>query len=294
MTSPKTVLLTGASRGIGYLTAVALAAKGHRVHAGMRDPEGRNAEAAARLLAETDGRATPLALDVADDASVAAAVAAAEAEGPIDVLINNAGIMPVGVTEGFSDAQLRECFDVNFFGLARVTSAVLPGMRARRAGLLIHLSSSAGRLAIPAFGVYCASKYAVEGYAESLALELAPFGIGSVIVEPSGHATDLVPSSPAPARAEVLAGYGDLAAGRDRLLGMFKGLFDQGLEGNDAANVAAKIVEMVEMEGPRPIRLQVGDDMGVTAINDATAPIQAGLNAALTPVFTGEAAEAAA
>jgi len=292
----KTILITGASRGIGLLTARSLAGRGHTVYAAMRDIVGRNAPAAGavRDLAEQSGyRLRPIELDVADPAACRAAVAEIEAERPIDVLVNNAGVMPVGVTEAFSMEQIKSSFEVNMFGLARMSQAVLPAMRDRRSGLLIHLSSAAGRLSIPYFGVYCASKWAMEAYAESLNYELASFGIQSVLVEPSGHATDLVTSAPAPGGAQVLEAYGPFAEGRERLLDMFKGLFAQGLAGNDAQNVADRIVELVEMKGERPIRTQVGDDMGVTAINDAVAPIQEGLIAQLSQVYAAEERETA-
>lgn len=291
MTSPKTILVTGTSRGIGKLTAKTLAADGHHVYAAMRDIAGRNAAAAAELAdhARADGlKLTPIELDVADTASVEKAVAAIETESQIDVLVNNAGIMPVGVTEAFTMEQMKAYFEVNMFGLAALTQAVLPGMRKRSQGLLVHLSSAAGRLSIPYFGVYCASKWAMEAYAESLHYELKPFNIQSVLVEPSGHATDLVSTAPAPDATGILAEYGPHAEGRTKMLGMFNDLFAQGHDGNDAQNVANRIAQLVEMEGDRPIRTQVGDDMGVTAINEATAPIQAGLIENLSAVYAAE------
>lgn len=295
MVTPQTILITGASRGIGKLTAKALAERGHKVYASMRDISGRNGDVASELEAwarEGGFALQPIELDVTDQASVDAAVATIEAEGTLDVLVNNAGVMPVGVTEAFTVDQQQDCFDVNMFGLARTSRAVLSHMRGRKSGLLISISSSAGRLTIPNFGVYCASKFAMEAYCEALNYELESFGIESVLVEPSGHGTDLVASSPAPADAAAIAGYGAFAAGRDRMLGMFQTMFDQGEAITDAGNVARKIVELVEMEAPRPIRTQVGQDMGVEAINAATAPIQAGLVEGLKPVYLPETVDA--
>lgn len=295
MVPPQTILITGASRGIGLRTAKALAQRGHKVFASMRDIEGRNRDAASQLrawAAEGGFNLATLELDVTDQASVDAAVATILADGSLDVLVNNAGVMPVGLTEGFTQNQQQACFEVNVFGLARTSRAVLPQMRQRGSGLLINISSVAGRLTIPHFGVYCASKYAMEAYTEALHYELEPFGVDAVLIEPSGHGTDLVASSPAPDDAEVVRAYGDFANGRERLLGMFRTMFDQGDALTDAGNVARKIVELVEMEGPRPLRTQVGQDMGVDAVNDATAPIQAGLIDGLKAVYLPETVDA--
>lgn len=290
MSSPKTVLITGASRGIGMLTAEALAHQGHTVFAGMRAPTTRNAAAVAALAqtaAKAPGTITTVELDVTDDASVTAAVAQVAAQADIDVLINNAGLMPVGISEAFTIEQAQALFDVNLYGLMRMNRAVLPAMRARNSGLVISLSSAAGRFGMPYFGLYCASKWAMEAYSEALHYELEPFGIESVLVEPSGHGTDLVTTAPAPNDPARLESYGDVAKGRERLLGMFKSVFDQNDASTDASNVAAKIADLVVMDAPRPVRTQVGHDMGVSAVNEATAPLQAALIDSLKPVYTG-------
>lgn len=292
--SSKTILITGASRGIGLLAAKSLASSGHQVFASMRDMDGRNKSASDNLTAWARAKGvslTPIEIDVTDDQSVESAVNLIEEQQPLDVLINNAGIMPTGLTEAYTLHQARECFDINMFGVMRTTRTVLPGMRTRRSGLLIHLSSAAGRLAIPFFGVYCASKWALEGYAESLHYELEDFNIASVLVEPSGHGTDLVDTAPAPDDGDRVAQYGSLAGGRDRLLGMFRDMFSQGDAITNAQNVADRIVEIVEMDGPRPIRTQVGADMGVTAVNTCTVPIQAQLIEGLKPVYTDGGAQ---
>ncbi|GAB1260184.1 SDR family oxidoreductase [Aurantivibrio plasticivorans] len=290
---PKSVIVTGASRGIGELTAKLLATKGHTVYATMRDVKGRNAERAQRLkqwATQSNVNLGVVELDVTSKTSITSAVTTIEENGPIDVLVNNAGIMPVGVTEAFSIEQTKELFDVNMFGLAATSQAVLPSMRNNKSGLIINISSAAGRLAIPYFGIYCASKWAMEAYSESLNYELAPFNIQSVLVEPSGHATELVNNAPSPSIDSTIEQYGPHANGREKLLGMFTDLFEQGNADNDAQNVADRICDLIEMEGPRPIRTQVGDDMGVAAINDATAPVQAGLIEQLAQVYGVEQA----
>ena len=158
-------------------------------------------------------------------------------------------------------------------------------MRARKSGLLINLSSAAGRLAIPYFGVYCATKWAMEAYCEALHYELEKFGIESVLVEPSGHATDLVKTAPEPKDYDRVEAYGQLATGRERLLGMFQEMFDQKDSSTDAGNVASRILKLVESDAPRPVRVQVGHDMGVQSLNEATAPIQAELIKNLKSVY---------
>ena len=293
MTNSKTILITGTSRGIGRLASLALAADGHKVYAGMRDIAGRNEKAASDLRAKARAEGLdliPLELDVGNEHACQKAIDAIEANGPLDVLVNNAGVMPVGLTEAFTMEQTTNVFDVNVYGIMRMTRAALPGMRARKSGLVINLSSSAGRFGMPYFGIYCASKWAVEAYSEALHNELETFDIDCVLVEPSGHGTDLVTTAPAPQDTKRLEAYGDLAAGRDRLLGMFEHMFETDLTGTDANNVATVISQLIDMSGTRPIRVQVGHDMGVSAVNEAVAPIQAKLIDMMKPVYRGEAA----
>jgi NAD(P)-dependent dehydrogenase (short-subunit alcohol dehydrogenase family) len=193
MSSKQVVLITGSSTGFGRLFVDTLARKGHTVFATMRDLAGRNAKNASeiRTLAEKDSLPIyVLELDVTDDASVERAVDAAVAKASrIDVAINNAGYYLSGLEEAVTTEQARRLMDTNFLGPVRVNRAVLPHMRRQRSGVLMHVSSGAGRVVVPSAGFYCASKFALEALAEAYSYELASQGIESVIVQPGAYET---------------------------------------------------------------------------------------------------------
>ena len=195
MDSKQVVLITGSSTGFGRLFTETLARKGHTVFATMRDPGGRNAKNAAevRALAEKDSLPIHVVeMDVTDDASVERAVDAVVAKaGRIDVAINNAGYYLSGLEEAVTTEQARRLMDTNFLGSMRVNRAVLPHMRHQHSGVLMHISSVAGRAILPSAGFYCASKFAIEALAESYSYELAGQGIESVIVEPGAYETPI-------------------------------------------------------------------------------------------------------
>lgn len=183
MSTAKVVLITGASSGIGEATVDALLAGGHTVYGAARRID-RMAGIAAR-------GARTLAMDVTDDGSMAAGVAAIlEAEGRIDVLVNNAGYGSYGALEDVPLEEARRQFEVNVFGLARLTQLVLPGMRARRSGTIVNISSIGGRIYEPLGSWYHATKFAVEGLSDSLRVEVAPHGIHVVIVRPGAIRTE--------------------------------------------------------------------------------------------------------
>jgi len=178
-------VVTGSNSGIGRAAAVALAVDGHTVAATMRNPDKAAKLLAAAEVAGVRDRVHVVALDVGDDEAVRTGIAAiADAHGPVSVLVNNAGIAPIGVLEETSIAVYAEAMEVNLYGAIRCTQAVLPGMRAAGAGVIVNVSSVVGRFASLAQSPYVASKWALEGVSEGLAQEVAPFGIRVVIVEP--------------------------------------------------------------------------------------------------------------
>jgi NADP-dependent 3-hydroxy acid dehydrogenase YdfG len=165
------VLITGANRGIGRAISAEFAHRGHRVVATARDP---------RTLADLDA-SQRLALDVTDDASVTAAVAAA---GDIDIVIPNAGAIVYAAVEATPVAELQRLLNLNTIGAVRVAQAVLPQMRARGEGKLMFMSSVMGRVVLPPNAAYAATKWALEALVEALAIEVAPFGVQAALLEP--------------------------------------------------------------------------------------------------------------
>ena len=176
-------LITGGTDGLGRAAAVMLAERGYRVFAG-----GRNAERIAALQQLANERKLPLTameLDVCDDASVDRAITEIESSaGTVDVLVNNAGIAIAAVMEEITLADLRRQFETNYFGLVRMAQRVLPGMRRKLSGRIINMSSIAGKLTSPLFGPYSSSKHAVEAISDAMRLEVYPFGIQVVLIEP--------------------------------------------------------------------------------------------------------------
>jgi NAD(P)-dependent dehydrogenase (short-subunit alcohol dehydrogenase family) len=186
---PLVCLVTGAARGFGRETSVELAARGHRVYATMREPDGRNAGAAAELAESCE----VLGLDVTDDLSAERAVAEIQAREGRIAAVNNAGIAVWTPVEECSLNDLRRQLETNFFGAARITRLVAPRMREQGSGVIVQVTSVGGRATLPFYGPYCASKYALEALSEALALEIGHFGVRVVIIEPGGYDTSLVP-----------------------------------------------------------------------------------------------------
>ena len=276
--STKVILVTGSSSGFGRLTVETLARQGHCVYAAMRDPAKRNHSVASELmeLARNENlNLHTIELDVTNSASIDAAVAhVVEEQGKIDVLVNNAGVMNVGITEGYTLEQVKQQMDVNYFGPVQLDRAVIPHMRKQQSGLLIHVSSLAGRLVFPYFGIYCASKFALEAVAESYRYELSAQGIDSVIVEPGPFGTSLISKSPKPEDMERLADYGDVAQLPDKMLASFEEFYqtDDAVNPQVVADDIASLIALPHKE--RPLRTVSGLDYGVRDLNISAEPVQ--------------------
>ena len=195
----KTILITGASSGFGRDTAESLARAGHTVFASMREPQAKNCTHAQQL--RNQGIAV-VELDVSSDASVDRAVEEVLAcAGRIDVLVNNAGIASAGITEAFTADQAKVVFNTNVVGLLRTSRAVLPTMRVQGDGLIINIGSILGRVIFPFFGIYGASKFAVEALTDSLRYEVSQLGVDVVLVQPSAYPTNMYAAIQQPADA---------------------------------------------------------------------------------------------
>jgi NAD(P)-dependent dehydrogenase (short-subunit alcohol dehydrogenase family) len=252
------VLITGTSTGFGRSAAETLAQRGYKVFATMRDTSGRNSRVCEELrsLAERKGwNLDVLDMDVTSEASVNRAVQQAlDRAGRIDVAINNAGIAAAGVTEAFTLEQFQQVFEVNVFGVQRVNRAVLPAMRRQRSGLLIHVSSAAGRAVVPGFGVYCASKFALEALADAYRFELAPLGVDSVLVEPGVHRTPILEKFQTAADQNRVAEYGSAAEGLKRVQSGFEAA-NRAQETPGPEPVVEAFVRLIETPaGKRPFR----------------------------------------
>ncbi len=254
------VLITGVSSGFGTLIARSLLAAGHTVVGSLRDADGRNQSIAATLRSEG---LHIVEIDVCSTESVEAGVAAAQkAVGHIDVLINNAGMGVMGWQDAFTDADFQRLFDVNVFGVQRMSRAVLPPMKARGSGTLIQISSLLGQIVSPFMGPYNAPKHAVEALSENYRVELSRFGVESLIVQPGAFGTAFHERTLQPADTERVARYGADAENPQRQMAGF----EQRLSGEgapDPQSVADAIVGLLAQNpGERPFRTIV-DGLGM-------------------------------
>ena len=273
----KNVIITGSSNGFGLKAAKDFADNGYQVFATMRNPSGKNADAKAEL----EGHSVHIKvvdMDVTKDTSVKEAMAIILAEaGNIDILINNAGIMYLGITEAFSVEQAHFQMETNYYGAIRVMQAVLPSMRTAGSGLIINTSSLVGRMSPPFFGTYTATKHALEGYSQALRYEVSPFGIDVVLVEPGPFGTGLLASGQVPAHSEVLEAYGELADVPTAMGANFAQML-QSENAPDPQWVVDAYLKLAELPfGSRPTRTVVGITWGTDKINELTQPIQDGI-----------------
>jgi NAD(P)-dependent dehydrogenase (short-subunit alcohol dehydrogenase family) len=241
-------LVTGAGSGFGRAVTEAAVAAGDVVVA-----TGRRPDALADLVTAHPDQVEALRLDVTDGTEAAAVVQDVERRyGRIDVLVNNAGRGQVGAAEETTDEELRALFELHVFGPAALVRAVLPGMRARGSGAIVQLSSFGGQVAYPGFSAYCATKFALEGYSEALAAEVAPLGIRVLVVEPGAFRTGF--SGAGLVESASLPAY-EATVGPTRT--MIKGI--DGTQPGDPAKAAAAILAALDA-GTTPLRLPLGDD----------------------------------
>ena len=260
---PGPVLITGCSSGIGRAAALSLHRAGFTVYATARRIE--------TLTELSDRGLRTLALDVTDEQSMTTAVATVEADaGPVAVLINNAGYGLYGPVEQLPMAEIRRQFETNFFGLVRLTQLVLPGMRRRRRGRILNVSSMGGRITLPGGAFYHASKYAVEALSDALRMEVAQFGIDVVLIEPgpvktpwNDVAAGSLSSAAAPGRAADGAAAGGLGPAADgdayqeykAAVGASFGRIQTGVFGrlgSTSEDIAKVITQAVTARRPRP------------------------------------------
>ena len=256
----KKVLITGANGGFGRLSVNSLISNGHKVAAAMRGVNGKNAEAAKELEA---AGASVVEIDVTDEASVENGVAQAiEKLGGLDVVVNNAGVGVSGMQEHFTTDDWHKVFDVNVYGVQRVNRAAIPHLRKQGSGSIIYISSLLGRMTLPFYGPYNASKWALEAMAENYRVELSGFGIENYIVEPGGFETTFFGNLIAPSDQSRNEDYGDFMNVPQQ---MSEG-FSEALANNDLQDpqlVADAILAYVEAEkGSMPLRTTV-DHMGM-------------------------------
>lgn len=271
----KNILITGCSSGFGLNAAKYFADKGNHVYASMRNVNGKNAQAASELstYASTNGgKIKVIDLDVTSDESVKKAFSQIS---KVDVLINNAGIGFGGPVEAFTADEVLDQLDLNIVGTLRVAKAVLPGMRKQKSGLIIQVSSTAGRAAFPGFGVYNASKWGLEGVSEALRYEVSPLGIDVVLVEPGPFATDFFTNIKQPDDKEIASAYGHV----QEFIGGFGQQVNSLYEDDNAPTDPMIVVEIFDKlinmpDGTRPLRTIAGMDFGFQALNDATEPIR--------------------
>jgi NAD(P)-dependent dehydrogenase (short-subunit alcohol dehydrogenase family) len=259
MSTKKVWFITGAGRGMGVDIVKAALAAGNAVVA-----TGRNTDAMSKAVGQADDLLV-VALDITDPASAQTAVqAAVERFGRIDVLVNNAGNFYAGFFEEITPEDFRAQVETNLFGPLNVTRAVLPVMRDQRSGLVVTMSSTAGLVGQAFCTAYAASKFALEGWSESLTPEVAPFGIRTLLVEPGFFRTELLTQESTSYAAPTIADYAERTR---QTVTAWKGM--NGLQGGDPAKLARALVQLAGQDEP-PLRWVAGADAVATAEQKAT------------------------
>ena len=242
-------LITGCSTGLGRALAEAVLKHGHRVAVTARNPA-----QVQDIVAAYPGTSISLQLDVADYGHIDRAVVATESKfGRIDVLVNNAGYGYLAAVEEGEEEEIRAMFETNFFGLAALIRRVLPGMRARKHGHIINVSSVGGLLGNPSAGYYNATKFAVEGLSEALAKEVEPLGLRVTVIEPGPFRTDWAGRS-LKKPANAIEAYAGTAGARRRQISGYSGK-----QAGDPARAAQAIIRVAESPAP-PVNLVLGKD----------------------------------
>jgi NAD(P)-dependent dehydrogenase (short-subunit alcohol dehydrogenase family) len=278
MTNAKVWLITGSSTGFGRVLAEAVLQKGDRVLATARKPE------QLEDLIQQYPEAKALRLDVTKPQEIQAAIDTGIATfGRIDVLVNNAGYGTMGAIEEIGDDIVRQQYETNVFGALNAIRAILPQMRQQRSGYILNLSSVGGVVSFPGSGIYCSTKFALEGISEALAAEVAPLGIKIIIVEPGAFRTDFS------GRSLVVSGT-QIADYEQTVGAMRQWLRDiDGKQPGDPLKAAAAMIKAVESEDP-PLRLALGAD-AVEAINNKLDSVRSQLESwkqvALDTAFEG-------
>jgi NAD(P)-dependent dehydrogenase (short-subunit alcohol dehydrogenase family) len=256
----KVILITGTNSGFGWLTANSCAALGHKVYATMRDTKDRNADKAKALVQQANIEV--LDVEVTNGKSVTEAVATIiKKEGRIDVVVNNAGIYATGIAETFTEDDVDKIMDVDVKGPWRIIKAALPQMRKQGEGLIINISSVAGRFSPPFMTVYNSAKFAVEGLTEGLHYEVRPLGVDVIMIQPGAFPTDIFGKTVTGSDTTVIAGYGDLAKVPEQIGAGIEHMFET-MKPNPQL-VADAIVKLINTpNGNRPLRTVIDPATG--------------------------------
>ncbi len=278
-------MITGTNSGFGWLTAKTLAAAGHKVYATMRDTASKNAGKAKELGAVPNITVQDVALT--DDGSVKKAIdQILSREGRIDVLVNNAGYSATGVAESFTTNDVKEMFDLHVLAYWRLMKAVLPTMRRQAEGLIINISSGAGRFSFPFMTVYSAAKFGLEGLSEGLHYEVKPLGVDVALIEPGAFPTDIIHKIKTGSDTEVVADYGSLVEIPNNMVAALGKLFEA--TNPDPQEVADAVQHLMALpKGKRPLRTVVDPSTG-HSVKRANEAVQTEYEKALTAFGMGE------